>query len=815
VNDHPNNDPEESSESPIADIELRCQVCGRQDETLRIVAFPYVVSLVFVTYRRAFSGIFCIRHRLRNQGLAGLISAAAGWFGIPFGFIYTPIALWKLAKGGEMPVEPNQAILRRLAEEKLQRGDRSGAIRCLEAALSLGEDAQAQEALRAQIAYRRSMATSNPLGTVLRISSVLAGALAIGIVAGLIDYAFAWIFTLIFGEEVSLFVAVLSWIPLLALVTVAGLVLFQLAGWAVVSTRIISTPLALGASAFASGLAVYGLLVGRAISDLMVFTLGGGMTVAPLQWIFTLGQVLTVGGVWAVQDLIQFPDSSSLIYLVILSASAVYYFVGLSFNARRNVDWQKRLGQVVQQVADWRPANALLGWASIGSFVVVGAVLTFLFSLPPSMFSSDPEAFEHNQTGMQLLEQGDLQGAIDEFEQAVQIDSQTAEFHNNLGMAYLNAGDLPEAANAFGEAVKLAPDDPIARLGRGMIGVMTGDLVTSERDLRTFSDSNPFYPSAQYFLGILYVTVGDLDTAVQHYENAVQLEPSSPENQLALALAYFQRGEFQQAIAQIEEVIAIEPGSADAYAVLSMAQRRMDRIEDAEDALRKAEQLAAQSGDFAAVGLTFADINRFDQAEEYLLQSLPEIDWAGNHHLRLAELYIAQGKLDQSLETIEMAESLAADPVEVLELRAAVSIERGELESALAQLQQADRILPARGSVRSSLSWVLLFQGENQAAAQQARRALEIAPYYAGVHALLALALVEEGEIDQALIEASEAVRLDPMNDIGHLALGLCHQSLGDHEQARSAYERFLELYWDRAYIRDYRTEVEQDLSEP
>ena len=80
-----------------------CQVCGRQDETLRIVVFPYVVSLLFVTFRRAFGGLWCRRHALQWQTIASFITASVGWFGIPFGFFFTPVALLKLAGGATCP----------------------------------------------------------------------------------------------------------------------------------------------------------------------------------------------------------------------------------------------------------------------------------------------------------------------------------------------------------------------------------------------------------------------------------------------------------------------------------------------------------------------------------------------------------------------------------------------------------------------------------------------------------------------------------------------------------------------------------------
>jgi len=73
-----------SGAAEAAPVLYRCQVCGRQDETLRLVAYPYVFSLVVITIRRAFTGLWCRRHRLRYQELAGMISAVLGWFGIPY-----------------------------------------------------------------------------------------------------------------------------------------------------------------------------------------------------------------------------------------------------------------------------------------------------------------------------------------------------------------------------------------------------------------------------------------------------------------------------------------------------------------------------------------------------------------------------------------------------------------------------------------------------------------------------------------------------------------------------------------------------------
>jgi hypothetical protein len=50
-----------------------------------------------------------------------------------------------MAKGGGLPAAQNQAILKESPEQIFLSADRGGAIRWLEATLSLGEDQEAQE----------------------------------------------------------------------------------------------------------------------------------------------------------------------------------------------------------------------------------------------------------------------------------------------------------------------------------------------------------------------------------------------------------------------------------------------------------------------------------------------------------------------------------------------------------------------------------------------------------------------------------------------------------------------------------------------
>ena len=69
----------------------------------RFVTHPYVVSLLIISLNRTLGGIQVIGRGpwpLGNLFGATLISLIFGWWGFPWGILWTPIALYHLWRGG-------------------------------------------------------------------------------------------------------------------------------------------------------------------------------------------------------------------------------------------------------------------------------------------------------------------------------------------------------------------------------------------------------------------------------------------------------------------------------------------------------------------------------------------------------------------------------------------------------------------------------------------------------------------------------------------------------------------------------------------
>jgi Double zinc ribbon len=323
-----------------------CSVCGRQDETLRAAAFPYVVSLLIVSMRRTFAGIWCRKHRSLYWALSSAITSLIGWFGIPFGVIFTPVALFKLAMGGDQPAPQNRQMLWALAEHKLQAGDGEGAIRCLEEALRLGDDEATRLRLQSLHALWQPFPHQGPRARVWPLFAAILGAAAVGLAMGLADYAITAGFLAVAGEESSLFLGILSWVPWVTLLFLGGLALTQIVEWALRRSACRRMGLGIALAVVSAIVALHGTQQGEVVGNLVSLVLSGEAPGDLFEALLVVGFVLTVGGAFFVADQVQQGSIAGTIYLVILAVAAIYY-VGVSIRAAKGtVRWQQVLAAV-------------------------------------------------------------------------------------------------------------------------------------------------------------------------------------------------------------------------------------------------------------------------------------------------------------------------------------------------------------------------------------------------------------------------------------------------------------------------------------
>ena len=123
--------------------ELKCTRCGTQDSSLRIVAFPWVFSLLILAWSGESGGLLCRPCQSRRASFVGALTGVFGWWGLN-AFPRAVEALWKaVTLQPRMPAEPNARLLRALGALFLWQGRVEEARMSLTEASRLGADASA------------------------------------------------------------------------------------------------------------------------------------------------------------------------------------------------------------------------------------------------------------------------------------------------------------------------------------------------------------------------------------------------------------------------------------------------------------------------------------------------------------------------------------------------------------------------------------------------------------------------------------------------------------------------------------------------
>lgn len=111
--------------------QIRCEKCGRQDTTLKVTIFLRVVSFIVMTSKRGWGHILCSRCRIKYSLLFNLQVWLLGWWGFPWGPIYTIEALFTNFLGGIQPRENNADMFALLAYNFYQQNRFGEAYRIL------------------------------------------------------------------------------------------------------------------------------------------------------------------------------------------------------------------------------------------------------------------------------------------------------------------------------------------------------------------------------------------------------------------------------------------------------------------------------------------------------------------------------------------------------------------------------------------------------------------------------------------------------------------------------------------------------------
>ena len=194
----------------------------------------------------------------------------------------------------------------------------------------------------------------------------------------------------------------------------------------------------------------------------------------------------------------------------------------------------------------------------------------------------------------------DIAQAIQLFESALKINSETTSAHSGLAFALCWAyifgwqDDLvavrKKAVNAARRAVDLDDADAWAHTILGWVHFISNELDAAITECKRALELNPSLALAESVLSISCSWRGDNEEAVQHAKMAQRLSPRDPGQSMwsfALACAEFGAGNYQQTVDWAKIATSVMPEFPGAWRYLAASLGHLDRLDDARAATQQ------------------------------------------------------------------------------------------------------------------------------------------------------------------------------------------------------------------------------------
>jgi tetratricopeptide (TPR) repeat protein len=169
-----------------------------------------------------------------------------------------------------------------------------------------------------------------------------------------------------------------------------------------------------------------------------------------------------------------------------------------------------------------------------------------------------------------------------------------------LGYALELSHRYDEALEQYDRAAEVAPRDPLGPLTAGLRAARWGEPELAEPRLVEALRRDTRNAEAWHALGLARARLGNLEGAAAAYHSGLRADPRALENHLGLATLAVLRGDASAALGEYDAIVSARPQFADAHLGRSWALMKLGRLDDAQRALDRAQELAASTRPLAA-----------------------------------------------------------------------------------------------------------------------------------------------------------------------------------------------------------------------
>lgn len=403
--------------------------------------------------------------------------------------------------------------------------------------------------------------------------------------------------------------------------------------------------------------------------------------------------------------------------------------------------------QETQEVATPKPASG-----GFGSVIAALVLLVFVSAFSRAQESPNSDRFSE---GVELLESGDVSGAISSFRSVIEAQPKHTGAWFNLALALTKSGDNAGAIEAYRALLRLDPTLFEAHMNLAI--ALQAEAHTRDALVEATEGTRlrPEDPTPALFRAELLDQLDEFEEAEPAYRRVIELDPANSRAYRRLGSLYRRTGRLDEAYEAFSEAVALGAEDPIVFELLGDIASGQEDLERARRHYQHALDLSPNDNDLQLrLALVLNELGDYQQAIS-LLRDLPDVEPV------LAESYVLAGQFADA--AVLYASLTAADPDDAgywLGLgRSYYELDRPD--EAIAPLEHVLDLDPKQAQALGMLAAIYHQKGDYLDAVGVFLRLLELRPDDRLAHFMIATAYDNLENPEQALLHYNRFLELD------------------------------------------------------
>ena len=426
--------------------------------------------------------------------------------------------------------------------------------------------------------------------------------------------------------------------------------------------------------------------------------------------------------------------------------------------------------------------------------------LGVFFFISPQLFARGIRegAGFYNNRGLEYLNNGDNDLAIEDFSRAIRMEPDNANFYYYRGDAYFNKGQYNPAIEDYTRAILLGLHYAVVFYNRGLAYYWIGDYERAIEDYTRTILLEPNVSIAYNNRGLAYSDTGEYDPAIEDYTQAILLDPDNVNAYYNRGLAWhYGKGSYEQAIEDYTRTILLNPDNVNAYYYRGLAWHYgkndyEQAIEDYTHAILL-EPNASNAYYYRGLARHYGK-GEYDPAiEDYTRTILLNPDNVNAYYNR-GRAYYGKGGYEQAIEDYTHAILLEPNASNAYYYRGLAYFDTSDYERAIEDYTHTILLDPNNVNAYNDRGNAYYYKGEYNLAIENLTRAILLDPDLAIAYNNRGLAYSDTGEYDLAIGDLTHAILLDPNLAIAYNNRGLAYSGKDEYDRAIEDYSQAILL---------------------